>query len=325
MQRITIIGLGRVGASMGLAIKRWISAPEAAQSGRSGIEVVGFDYDHGVQKAAERLGAVDRTGWSLSRALQDAALVVLAVPATEERALLQEIAPLLSDGAIVTDTGGHKQQGLRWATELLPEGVHFVAGHPVLATPEDGEPSAELFSGVTYAVFPHPDAEQSATEVVVGLVQAIGAKPYFPEPSEHDAQVAATTLLPALAAAALMHAASAGAGWRDLRGMATSDLAEVTRLASVQPGVLAGMVGLSPQEAVRWLDSLIARLGELRDLAARNDPEAHERLEQFFRDARAAREEWLRPASRESAPESRETLADQFNRMFLGGMGRRRR
>ncbi len=324
MQRITIVGLGRVGSSLGLAIKGWVNAPEAQESGRRGIEVVGFDYDHSAQRAAEKLGAVDRTEWSLARALKDAALVVLAVPVTQERAVLQEIGPLLMEGAVVTDTGAHKQQSLQWASDLLPGGASFVAGHPVLPAAEDWEPSAAVFAGLTYAIFPHPAAEQAATEVVVGLVQAIGAKPYFAEPSEHDAQVAATMMLPALTAAALMHTASRGAGWRDLKGMATSDLAEATRLASVQPEALAGMVELSPVEAVRWLDGLIARLGELRDLAAREDTEAAERLQQFFGDAHRAREEWLTPSVQEPAI-PRESVGDQFNRLFLGSLRRGRR
>lgn len=322
MQRITIVGLGRVGASLGLAIKRWISAPEAT-GGRREIEVVGFDHDVEAQKAARKLGAVDSTQWNLARAVQDAALVVLAAPAGEQRAAMLELAPLLRGGSILTDTGPHKQQSLRWASDLLPIGVGFIAGHPVLPTEPDGEPHASLFEHRTYALFPHPSADEAATEVVVGLIQAVGAKPYFPDPAEHDAQVAATSMLPALAAVALMHTASHGAGWRDLQGMATSDLAEATRMAGLPPDGLAEMVALSPGDAVRWLDGFIARLGELRDLAARDDSEASERLRQFIADAHDARARWLKPGPAETLP-PRESVAAHFNRLLLGGLRRRR-
>lgn len=319
MQRITIIGLGRVGASIGLALKQWIGLSEASAARKGGIEVVGFDFDVDRQKAAEKLRAVDRTQWSLTRAVQDAALVVLAVPAREEQAVIREVAPLLPADSILTDTAPYKQQSLQWATRYLPEHVSFVAGHPVLPTASDTPPSADLLAGCTYGLFPHPRADQYSTEVVVGLVQIAGAKPYFADPAEHDAQVAATTMLPALAATAMMHTVTTGGGWRDLSAMATSDLAELTRFASEEPADLFEMVTLAPSDADRWLSGYIARLGELRDLVRRDDPEASERLQQFFKDAHAAREKWVR-GSEEQGPQGMERrgVSDHVNRLFLG-------
>lgn len=118
MQRVTIVGLGHVGASLGLALKRWT----ASSGGRaqSQIEVVGFDYDNATQKAAEKLGAVDRTHWGLSRSIGDAALVVLAVRVGQLAEAMREIAPHLVEGAIVTDTAPAKRQGLAWAAAHLP-------------------------------------------------------------------------------------------------------------------------------------------------------------------------------------------------------------
>lgn len=320
MQQITIIGLGHVGASLGLAIKRWIEEPGA---GRDSFRVTGFDYDMGKQKAAEKLGAVHNTSWNLSRAVQDAAIVVLAVSPGEQRAVMQELGPLLPDNGILTDTGAHKQQGLQWAAETLPQHVSYIAGHPVLPTTSEDAPSADLFSGVTWGVFPHANARPDSTEVVVGLVQAVGAKPYFADAAEHDAQVVATSLLPALAAATMMHTVSISGGWRDLKGMATGDLAELTRLASVDPKYLSESVSFSPAEAVRWLDSYMARLGELRDLVKREDPEAGERVRQFFEDAYIARERWLNPTGESSTRHvERQRVGDHFNRLLLG---RRRR
>lgn len=323
MQKIAIVGLGHVGASMGLAIKQWIAAPGAADSGRKGIEVVGFDHNHPLQKRAEKLGAVDRVQWSLGRTVRDAALVVVAVPGTAERSALQELAPLLGHDTILTDMAPHKQHGLAWASEILPSQVSYIGGHPVMAAEDEAAPAADLFQGVTYALFPHSSAESAATEVVVGLVQAVGAKPYFPDPAEHDAQVAATATLPALAAVAMMHTVAYGGGRRDLQAMAASDLAQATQLASLPPEILADSVSLSSTELVRWLDVLVARLGELRDLAARGDTEADERLRQFLVDTHTARAEWLQPAQQES-PLPRESVNTYFNRMFFGGLRRRK-
>ncbi len=323
MQKIAIVGLGHVGASLGLALKQWITAAGAAGAGRREIEVVGFDYDPTTQKRAEKLGAVDRTQWGLGRTLRDAALVVLAIPGTAQRRALQEMAPLLDRESILTDMTPHKQHGLAWASELLPGHVQYIGGHPVLPVQEGMEPSADLFQGVTYALFPHPSTATSATEVVVGLVQAVGAKPYFPDAAEHDSQVAATSTLPALAAVAMMHTVAHGGGNRDLGAMTSSDLAGATQLAALPPELLAGMVSLSSTEIVRWLDVLTARLGELRDLAARGDGEAEERLRQFLSDTQDARTRWLQPQTQESAV-PRESVATHFSRMFLGGLRRRK-
>lgn len=324
MQRVTIVGLGHVGASLGLALKRWT----ASSGGRaqSQIEVVGFDYDNATQKAAEKLGAVDRTYWGLSRSIGDAALVVLSVPVGQLEGAIREVAPYLSGGAIVTDTAPAKRRGLAWAAEHLPSHAAYIGGHPILATPpEGGAPSADVFGGVTYGLFPQPDAGQASTEVVVGLVQAIGARPYFADAAEFDAQVAVTTLLPALAASTLMHAASQTAAWRDTKANTTGDLREVTRLAETDPTELRDILTHSRQEGVRWLDELLARLGEVRDLAAREDAEADERLLQLLADAHAARAEWLLPDGRAQAGvEERRSLGDQFTQMLLGGRRRPR-
>ncbi len=320
MERIAIIGLGRVGASMGLALKRWL-VPSDAKSKAPEIEIVGFDYDVQTQQAAQRARAVDATGWTLPRVVSSAGLVVLAMPPADVRSTMQEIGRHLSDGAIVTDTSPYKQHCLEWASDLLPDHVSYIAGHPVLPNAEDRAPSADLFSGCTYALFPHRNADPQATETVVGMVQALGAKPYFPDPAEHDAHVAATSLLPVLASSALMHTVSYGAGWRDLKGIATSDLVQVTSLASMDPKQVGDMVELSQPDAVRWLESFIDRLGELRDLVARSDPEASEQVRRFFEDAAKARQRWLHPETvQEEMPSSR----GYIQQMFLGRLGRRR-
>lgn len=324
MQRIAIVGLGHVGASLGLALKRWIAAPDAAGTERARIEIVGFDHDPETQRAAEKRGAVDRARWSLGRAVGEAALVVVALPAHEEREALRELASLLPEGCIVTDTGAHKARSLAWASELLPAHAPFVAGHPVLPTPEDPlAASADAFAGRTWALFPHDEADPAATEVVVGLVQAAGARPYFPDPAEHDAQTALSSTLPALLAAALMHAAGRTGAQRDLRAMAGSDLEAATRLAALPPETLAGMAALSPRETARWLDTLIADLGALRDLAAAQDGQTGDALLRYAADAKAAREQWLRPDARENAA-PRDASASQLGRFLFGG-GRRRR
>ncbi|MEJ7655005.1 MAG: hypothetical protein WKH64_17540, partial [Chloroflexia bacterium] len=194
---------------------------------------------------------------------------------------------------MVTDTAPHKQQCLRWAAELLPR-VQFVGGFPIVPTAPEA-PTADAFAGATYALFPQPDGDQESAQVVVGLVQALGAEPFFPDPAEHDALYAAAGILPALAATAMMHTVAFGGGWRDMAKMGGGDLAAATALVGLDPARLVHDVGLSPAEAERWLDGYIFRLTELRDLVRRRDPEATEQVQRFIQDAHIVREEWLHP------------------------------
>lgn len=324
MQIISIIGLDTLGLSLGLALKQWVASGAERDSGRREIRVVGFDYDLSRQKAAERSGAVDATHWSLAKAVDGASLVVVALPATETRKALEELGPLLRDGTVVTDTAPHKLRGLEWASQYLPEGIRFVAGHPMLPAASGELPSADRLRGVTYALFPHPGADESSVQLVVGIVQAVGATPYFADPAEYDAQTAVTNVLPAVAAAALIHTASYGSASRDLDRMAGGDLAEMSSLALLEPALLADMVEMSPAETVRWLDSYIGRLSEIRGFVARADREGEEQLRRFFRDAHEARLRWSSP-EHEVKPEvdPGQRFASHLNRMFLGSRRRK--
>lgn len=321
MERIAIIGLGRVGASLGLALRRWMAAPENEAGGRRGIEVVGFDFEPELHKRAERLGAVNRAYWKLDRLVADAGLVVLAREVGDEREALGELAPLLAEGTVVTDIGPLKRQALAWAEERLPTGAPFVAGHAVVPSGGDEPPDAGLFADRTWALFPSVSADEAAVELVVGMVQAAGARPYFPDPLEHDAQIAATATLPALAVAALLRVASGGGGERDLEAMRGSDLATLAPLVAPTPSALAAEVLLGRAETLRRIDELRSELVALRALAASDEPDAPELLSRYLGEASAAREGWLRP-SREDERPPREGIGAQVNRMLLG---RRRR
>ncbi|MBI2322593.1 MAG: prephenate dehydrogenase/arogenate dehydrogenase family protein, partial [Chloroflexi bacterium] len=138
MARITIVGLGLIGGSLGLALRR----------GQVEHELVGYDADAQAARAAQRRGAVDRAVGDLGAAIDGARLVVLATPVLAVRELLAALGPLLAPGCVVTDTASTKTAVLRWAAELLPD-VAFVGGHPMAGKETSGVAAAEetLFDG----------------------------------------------------------------------------------------------------------------------------------------------------------------------------------
>ena len=123
-QRITIIGAGCIGASMGLALRQSEDADL--------FEVIGHDREYGIAQAGERRGAFHSAKLNLDMALRDAKLIILAVPLAEMESTLADVGRLLpaDTGAIVTDTAPLKAPVLAWAQELLPAGTTSSAAIP---------------------------------------------------------------------------------------------------------------------------------------------------------------------------------------------------
>ena len=216
MQRVLIVGLGLIGGSIGLALRRW--SEERKVDGRKPLEVIGFDPNLDHQRAAEKLGAVDKGAWDLAKAARDVDVVVLATPVNSMRDVMQDLVPHLQPGTIVTDTGSTKAEVLKWAAEILPRDVHFIGTHPMAGKTQSIEGAdADLFVGATGCVSPSVTASEEAVRTVLGLVSAAGAEPFFIDPDEHDAYVAGVSHLPFVLSAALMNAVSRDASWSPRR------------------------------------------------------------------------------------------------------------
>ncbi|HEX5418339.1 MAG TPA: prephenate dehydrogenase, partial [Chloroflexota bacterium] len=256
MARVTIIGLGRIGTSLGLALKA--SQPK--------LEVVGHDLRSDSMAAARKLGAVDKTEWNLPAALEGAGLVVVSIPLGGVAKLFGEMARFLSENCVVTDTLSLKGPVLSAAAENLPSTVSFVGGHPVAHPEMDPNlPDAQLFAGQAYAIVASPTAREAAIAQVIRLAELVGAKPFIVDETEHDAYAASFEQIPALLAAALTSLAAGQPGWRDAQRLASARFAALTAPAADAP----------VEQQARLLGNrelLLARVealqAELADLAA---------------------------------------------------------
>lgn len=331
MQRVTIIGLGLIGGSVGLGLRRWSAAN--ASGGQAALEVTGFDTDLEQQGYAQKIKAVDRTAWDLARAVQNADIVLLATPVAAMRDTFEAIAPHLRPGTTVTDTGSTKADVLAWADALLPRTVAFVGGHPMAGKAQSIEGAeADLFKGATWVVTPSVRAGEEAVRNVLGLVAALEAEPFFVDPGEHDAFVAGISHLPFVVSAALMRTVSQDASWRDMKGLTAGGFRDVSRLAAGSPAMHRDILLTNRAAVTRWLDAYLATLNDLRAALQRDDEAAAPTLTAFFEEARDARAEWSTQTTREgellqgtAAELSTEGLQDQMGRMLLGGFARRRR
>ncbi len=200
MQRITIVGLGLIGGSIGLGLRQW-----SAQNGNA-LRIVGFDEDLDKQSRARQMGAVDDTEWSLTNAVADADIVIVATPVGAMRQVFEDIGPHLKPHVIVTDTGSTKADVLEWFASL-PAHVDFIGGHPMAGKSASlAAAEATLFQGATWVICPSVRAGGPAVRNVLGIVGALGAESFFVDPVEHDSYVAGISHLPFVAAASLMRA-----------------------------------------------------------------------------------------------------------------------
>ena len=290
MPRLAIIGLGLIGGSLGLALKR---------AKLEDLEIVGFDPQWGVAGRARKLGAIDRQARRAASAVEDAAVVIIATPISQVAAVLEEIAPALGAGTVVTDTASTKREVVRWAGELLPDEVAFVGGHPIAGKEQAGlaAADAELFQGRAWALTPSARAPEGAIKTVESLVTLVGARPVFIDAEEHDSYLAAVSHLPLVLSMALFSVASGSQAWPELAELAGPGFRDATRLASSSPDLSHDICLTNRENLLHWLDRFGEELRRFRDLIEHG--EDREELYKTLLKVQADRDAFL------SAPPSR--------------------
>ena len=279
--RIAIIGLGLIGGSMGLALRK----------AKADLEVVGFARRREVASRAVELGAVDRTEGDLLAVVKGADLVLIATPVMAMKEIMTRIRESLDEGCIVTDVASTKAQVMGWAEECLPSLVSFIGGHPMAGKETSGieAADADLFIGCTYCLVPGRSATKEAIDRVEGLVRQIGAKPLFIDASEHDMLVAAVSHLPMVISSALVSMTTKSPLWDDMSKLAATGYRDLTRLAAGSPEMSRDICLTNREFILRWIDEYIEELEKFRHMIS----EGSEELDEAFLQARERREGWL--------------------------------
>jgi len=323
--QITIIGLGQIGASIGLALK----------ARGANLHIVGNDKDTQAGKAAQKAGAVDDFKYNLPDSVKSAGVVILALPFGEVRETLELIAPDLQEGTLILDTAPSKGTVAAWATELLPQGRFYVglapAIHPdYLHGIEFGVNAAraDLFEkGVMVVTVPSRTPE-NVFNLTMDFVNLLGSLPLLMDTAEADGILGSVQILPQLAAAALLDATLDKPGWQETKKLAGRPYAAVTSgLAYHDDATSLREAALENREnVVRLLNSYIASLISLRDEIDSNDRDAlGKRLEnawagriRWFDERTEA--DWLnKEAQRIDAP----SFGDRVNQMLFGSLADR--
>lgn len=318
-QNVSIIGLGRVGASVGLAVKR--SPLE--------VTVVGHDRQPEVANAArDVVQAVDRLERSVANLAAAADILVLTVPPSELESLFAVIGDLVLPHALVLDFTSLKQPGLTWAMQYLQRG-HYVGASPVLAAKwlSDGRTeteaaSADLFHDSVFCLSPSPAADPQAVETAVQFGALLGATPYFVDSLEFDSLVQGLETVPGLLAAALFRALTQTAGWRDMLRFAGQPFAQTTQPLSAGSEI-AFQAQQNKTATLRWLDALIAEMSTMRDWVTEAEADL---LPAILTGLQEERQRWLATRAQNDWNEARipEIEKQTMSSYFLGALARKR-
>jgi prephenate dehydrogenase len=307
--KVTIVGLGKIGSSMGLALRK--AQPD--------FTVVGHDKDGALSRKAQDLGAVEKWERNLVSAVEGAELVIISTSVPDIRKVMEAVGPYLGANCVVTDTAVVKGEIMRWADEFLPETVHFVGGHPIVSQQgADADAArADLFTGCTYCLVPSPRSHPAAIELVTSMALTLGAVPFFLDVDEHDGQIAGVEHLPVLLSAALLLSTTQAPSWRDLRRLPGEIFWKATEFPSSDPEDVGGMCLANKENISRWIDAYVASLKELQEKLVGEEGGAWQDL---FAELMDARTRWLAGRATPEEESSTRTMEDLRSMTSLGSL-----
>ncbi len=281
--KLVVIGVGLVGGSFALALKR----------ARAVRHVVGVGRTQRNLAAALKRGVIDVASRDPASAVKDADLVLIATPVGQMPAVMAAIAPHLPPQAVVTDGGSTKQGVVACARRFL--GGHFprfVPAHPIAGTESSGAGAAyaDLYRGRCVVLTPQRDTEARAVRLVRRAWETCGARVVHLDAAEHDRILGAVSHLPHIVAYALVNALARRPNPKRLFGYSAGGLRDTVRIAGSSPEMWADI-------CVANRDTLLAALedyeDELERMRAAIDCGDAAELRRRFEQARSAREKWL--------------------------------
>lgn len=254
-KHIAIVGVGLIGGSFALAVRR------------AGVceRITGWDRKE-VLDHAIRLGVIDGFEDAFeSGEVSEADLVYLAAPVGGILSFLRTRSNLLKPGAIVTDAGSTKREICRVARQALRDQVSFIGGHPMAGSERTGVEFADanLFNATAYALVADPGADGDAVRTITETVKSIGATPISLTAEQHDRIAARVSHSPQLVSTALALAV-ARTGDEQTSSLVGSGVLEMTRLAESRWSVWEDICRTNSDEITSALDEAIAQMEAVR-------------------------------------------------------------
>jgi prephenate dehydrogenase len=281
--KLVVIGVGLIGGSFALALKR----------ARVVQRVVGVGRTRANLAAALRLKVVDEISYDPGRAVRDADFVLLATPVGQMPAVMSSIAQHVPGHAVITDAGSTKRDVIACAQRFL--GAHlarFVPAHPIAGTELSGAAAAfpDLFRGRNVILTTQAGTRAGAIALVRRAWEACGARIVRLDARAHDEILAAVSHLPHVIAFALVNMLAGQRNPAQLFGLSAGGLRDTVRIAGSSPEMWADICVANREALLSALEGYENELEETRAAIERADAQELRRL---FSRARAAREKWL--------------------------------
>ena len=281
-QKITIIGVGLLGGSLGLAIK---------QRGLAS-KVDGYVRRTASIAESEKFGVVDHATRDLQHAVENADLVILCTPLSGMREISGQMLPALKPGTIVTDVGSVKSSVVQELEPLFAKGnVHFIGGHPMAGGEKMGVSAAkgDLFEKAVCVITPTARSNAQALATVEDFWKLIGARVVKLSPETHDELVSRSSHLPHLVAAELANYVLSPTHAKEQSLLCASGFRDTTRIASGSPEMWRDITLANQKHLSRVLGVFIEGLEEFRHALDSGDNKA---IEEFFEKAKQRRDAW---------------------------------
>jgi prephenate dehydrogenase len=283
INKLVVIGVGLIGGSFALALKK----------ARMVRQVVGVGRSRKNLKDALRLGVIDKAETDAAHAVAGADLVLVGAPVGQMPGIFACIAPFLSPHTVVTDAGSTKQDVIKSARKHL--GAHFpmfVPAHPIAGTEHSGAAAAfpELFRDRNLILLPQKETKAAAVRLVRSAWAACGANIVKLEAEEHDEIFGAVSHLPHVVAFALVNLLGQRRDAKRLLGFSGGGLRDTVRIAGSSPEMWRDICVANRGALVPLLDGYISELEAARASLAAGDGDA---LESMFLAAQQARARWL--------------------------------
>lgn len=287
-KHVAIIGVGLIGGSLGMILKRDALADAVVGVGRR-VENL---------KAAVELGAIDRYVSDAKDGVRDADLVILATPVDTYERHLKEWGSCLKPGTIVSDVGSVKGALVEQAETLLPNGVRFVGAHPIAGKEKTGvvAGSVTLFQGARCILTPTKRTDPQALQLIRAMWEASGSIVLTMDPMLHDKVLGAVSHLPHVAAFALINALTdvqRTTPELDLLAYSGGGLRDTTRIAASSPEMWRDIFLWNRDNLVAQIEIYEHHLRRLKQLIQAGDGPA---IEQELERAKRVREQLNHPS-----------------------------
>jgi prephenate dehydrogenase len=288
LNKIVIFGVGLIGGSVALALKKAGAAPKIVGVGRN-IENL---------QTAINLGVIDEAEADIAKALGDADLVLIATPVAQTQKILEAIIPHLSQSTVVTDAGSTKSDIAQYVMNASKQAKNpehflsqFVGGHPIAGAEKSGVTAAkeDLFIGKNVVLTPNEKTSLDAIKLVSELWQTTGANVSEMPAQTHDQIFAAVSHLPHLLAFALVNNLANRSNAKQLFDFAASGFRDFTRIAGSSPEMWRDISLANKTALLSELEAYQAEISALQNLLKNEDSQG---LQAMFEHASQARQAW---------------------------------